>query len=311
MNYRSLFGPVHSRRLGVSLGIDFVDSKRCSLDCIYCECGRTASLSTVRAEYVRAETIIAELTDFLAGAPRLDYITFGGSGEPTLNTAIGPVVRFIKSSFPQYKCALLTNGTLLHLPEVRQEALPFDIVLPNLDAVSPEAFTKINRPHADLDNSVIINGLIAFRAEYKGTIWLEMFIVPGINDTPEEIALIKEASLRIAPDRVQLNTLDRPGACDWVMPAPLTLLQSIARDLAPLPVEIITRNARNLALWKKGDVSLDAVQSLIARRPSTVEEIASLSGLTINESLGLLSTLIEKKALSSHTVGNRTFYRIF
>jgi wyosine [tRNA(Phe)-imidazoG37] synthetase (radical SAM superfamily) len=311
MNYRYLFGPVQSRRLGVSLGIDLVETKRCSLDCVYCECGSTAELSLERAEHIPAHAIIAELNHILSGNPALDYITFGGSGEPTLNTAIGPVVRFIKSSYPQYKCALLANGTLLYLPEVRKDILPFDIVLPNLDAVSHTAFEKLNRPHKNLHNRTIIEGLIAFRREYAGTIWLEVFIVPGINDTPSEIALIRATALRIKPDRLQLNTLDRPGTCDWVKPAPLDRLQAIARDLAPLPVEIISRQSADPALWKAMEVTADSIRSFIARRPSTIEEIAALTGITINETALVLDSLLDTGSITSHTVGNRTFYRTF
>jgi wyosine [tRNA(Phe)-imidazoG37] synthetase (radical SAM superfamily) len=311
MNYRYLFGPVQSRRLGVSLGIDLVETKRCSLDCVYCECGSTADLSLERAEYIPATAIIAELDDFLSRTPALDYITFGGSGEPTLNTAIGPLIRFIKSSYPRYKCALLTNGTLLYLPEVRKAIFPFDIVLPNLDAVSHTAFEKLNRPHKNLQNRTIIEGLIAFRREYAGTIWLEVFIVPGINDTPSEIALIRATALRIKPDRLQLNTLDRPGTCDWVKPAPLDRLQAIARDLAPLPVEIISRHSADPALWKAMEVTADSIRSLIARRPSTIEEIAALTGITINETALVLDSLLKTGSITSPTVGNRTFYRTF
>jgi wyosine [tRNA(Phe)-imidazoG37] synthetase (radical SAM superfamily) len=311
MNYKTLFGPVNSRRLGISLGVDCLDTKRCSLDCVYCECGATTALTTERAEYVPADTMIAELTDYLKSAPRLDYITFGGSGEPTLNSGIGKVIRFLKESFPHYRCALLTNGTLFSLPEVRRDALPFDIVLPNLDAVSQGLFGRLNRPQSGLDNAAVIDGLAAFRAEFSGVIWLEVFICPGINDSPEEVRLIREASMRIAPERVQLNTLDRPGTCDWVVPAPLALLQSIARDLAPLPVEIISRNAADPALWNKQDISPDSIRSLIARRPSTLEEVASISGLTINETNGMLSALVDQKSITVHTVGNRSFYRIF
>ncbi len=243
MNYKHLFGPVQSRRLGISLGIDLVGAKICSLDCVYCECGSTATLTLERQEYVRADAIIGELKDYLKSRPKLDFITFGGSGEPTLNTGFGRVVRFIKESYPEYPCALLTNGTLFYLPDVRRDALPFDLVLPNLDAVSNTAFARLNRPDMELDNGRIIEGLVAFRKEFKGPIWLEVFIVPGINDNDAELKLLKEAALKINPDRVQLNSLDRPGACDWVAPATGDHLRAIARSFAPLPVEIISRNA--------------------------------------------------------------------
>jgi wyosine [tRNA(Phe)-imidazoG37] synthetase (radical SAM superfamily) len=310
-NFKHLFGPVQSRRLGVSLGIDLVDTTRCTLDCVYCECGSTSLLSITRNECVPAKEIIAELADLLSVSPELDYVTFGGSGEPTLNTGIGEVVRYIKATYPRYKCALLTNGTLFTLPEVQRDCAPFDLVLPSLDAASQEAFEKINRPAPGLDVTTIIEGLIVFRRGFHGMIWLEVFIVPGINDTEKEVRLLKRAITAIKPDRVQLNTLDRPGTCAWVVPASLEQLRSIAASLAPLPVEIITRQAQNFTLWNRAAVSPETVRSLLVRRPSTIEEIATLTGLTINETAQLLEGMVKTGAITTHTVNHRTFFRIF
>jgi wyosine [tRNA(Phe)-imidazoG37] synthetase (radical SAM superfamily) len=310
MNYTHLFGPVQSRRLGVSLGVDMVTAKTCSLDCAYCECGRTEVLTLERKEYVPANELIAELTDYLKTGPSLDYITFGGSGEPTLNTGLGRVIRFLKKDFPEYRCALLTNGTLFFLPAVRKECMKFDVVLPNLDAVSRAVFKKINRPHRELDNEKIIKGLSAFRDEYKGMIWLEIFIVPGINDTPEELDKIIESARTINPDRVQLNTLDRPGVCDWVKPASVERLTTIAGFFSPLPVQIISREKTSSSLWESSGVNQDTIRSLIARRPSTADEISRMAGLTINQTVAMLSALIATRAVIPYSVGTRTFYRI-
>jgi wyosine [tRNA(Phe)-imidazoG37] synthetase (radical SAM superfamily) len=310
MNYSCLFGPVRSRRLGVSLGIDLVHSKICSLDCVYCECGKTTDLTLERKEYADISKVISELNDFLSKEPALDYITFGGSGEPTLNTGIGRLLGFLKDTYPQYKCALLTNGTLLHLPDVRDELLRFDVVLPSLDAVSDEVFAKVNRPHRGLDNRAVIGGLIEFRKSYKGVIWLEVFIVPGINDTPRELSLFREAIEKIRPDRVQLNSLDRPGTCGWVRPASIEKLEEIAAFLSPLPVEIISRGTAAVPPAPATDRSLDSIVALIARRPSTVEEIASLKGLTINQASEIISTLLKTGRISPQQTGNRLFYRV-
>jgi wyosine [tRNA(Phe)-imidazoG37] synthetase (radical SAM superfamily) len=311
MEYSYLFGPVQSRRLGVSLGIDVIHSKTCSLNCVYCECGRTTELTLDRREYADTGKIIAELTNYLSGKPTLDYITFGGSGEPTLNTGTGRILRFLKEHYPAYKCALLTNGTLLYLPEVREELLPFDVVLPSLDAVSDRVFAKVNRPHGKLLNRTIIQGLIDFRKEYKGLLWLEVFIVPGINDTPSELALFRESIKEINPDRVQINSLDRPGACDWVQPASRGKLQDIAGFFSPLPVEIISRRASGATapLPQKADGSPDAILAMIARRPSTVEEIAALAGLDINQANKILSALEDSKRIEKQTGGDNSFYR--
>ncbi|MCU0608921.1 MAG: radical SAM protein [Chitinispirillaceae bacterium] len=310
MAYKHLFGPVQSRRLGVSLGLDLVKSNICSLNCVYCECGLTEKLTTERKEYVSADEIIVELTHYLASSPALDFITFGGSGEPTLNSGLGRVLAFIRNKYPQYRCALLTNGTLLWHPDVRKEILPFDVVLPSLDAVSDSVFSKINRPLRELDNARIIDGLVSFRDEYAGTILLEIFIVPGVNDTAEEIALFREACLRIRPDRVQLNTLDRPGPCAWVRPATPEQLGEIAKALFPLPVEIVSRSADTPAATshRLKAASEESLLNLIFLRPSTVEEIAAAAGLTINQTGPILDALKASGAVMTRTVGSRTLF---
>ena len=145
-----LFGPVNSRRLGISLGVDLVPHKTCSLNCVYCECGDTTTLTSAIAEYVPTGDVIAELDGYLSGSPRLDVVTFSGSGEPTLHAGIGKILRHLKERYPQYKVAVLTNGTLLHDPGVRKSIAMADIVVPSLDAVGPEAFARICRPAAGI-----------------------------------------------------------------------------------------------------------------------------------------------------------------
>jgi wyosine [tRNA(Phe)-imidazoG37] synthetase (radical SAM superfamily) len=311
MDYSCLFGPVQSRRLGVSLGVDMVRAKICPLNCVYCECGPTTSLTLKRKEYVPSEKIIRELKTFLEKTPSLDYITFGGSGEPTLNTGIGRVVRYLKKHFPRYRLALLTNGTLFYLPEVRKECADFDLVLPNLDAVSKDMFTKINRPHSGLDNTAVIKGLSIFKKEFKGAVWLEIFIVPGFNDTPRELQALADAARTINPDRVQLNTLDRPGVCKWVRPATVNELRSISGIFAPLPVEIITRIERTTRPTKKNQVKHKSLLSLVSRRPSTMVEIAGMTGLPHSEVSAVLSLLVASGRITSYKIGSRIFYRTY
>jgi wyosine [tRNA(Phe)-imidazoG37] synthetase (radical SAM superfamily) len=211
MAYKHLFGPVPSRRLGTSLGVDLVPFKVCSFNCIYCEVGATTNLTLERSEYVPVDAVLAELEDFLSTNPPLDYITFSGAGEPTLNSGIGRIVTHIKERYPQYKLALITNSSLFGDPTLRAEIAAVDLVLPSLDAVSPKVFARLNRPNHALSIDEIVEGLIAFRLESEATMWLEIFLSPGINDTPEELAALKAACSRIQPHSIQLNTLDRPG----------------------------------------------------------------------------------------------------
>ncbi|MBD3346552.1 MAG: radical SAM protein [Chitinivibrionales bacterium] len=273
-----LFGPVPSRRLGVSLGIDLVPHKTCSLNCVYCECGKTTELTLERKEYVPTQAIIDELREYLSRTPPLDYITFAGSGEPCLHNGLGTIVTFLKKEFPSYKTALLTNGTLLYLKEVRDAIMPIDLVLPSLDAVLPQTFRKVNRPHPSLDLKRTIEGLVTFAKEYKGEILLEIFIIPDINDTPEELSAFKEIIKKITPARTQLNTLDRPGACSRVVPASRKRLEEIAEYFAPLKTEIIARQAtRRAAKPSEQDLS-SIILALLKRRPCTIEDLAAGTG---------------------------------
>jgi wyosine [tRNA(Phe)-imidazoG37] synthetase (radical SAM superfamily) len=310
VKYRYLFGPVPSRRLGMSLGVDMIPAKVCNLNCIYCECGPTATKTNDRKEYADSDAVIAELRHFLATSPSLDFVTVTGSGEPTLNTGLAAVISFLKTDFPSYKTALLTNGTLLGIPDVRKAAMIFDYVLPSLDAVSDSAFASVNRPHPQLRNSAIIRDIADFARRYKGVLWLEVFIVPGANDSPTELTLLKEAAQAIAPARIQINTLDRPGAVDSVKPASQKRLAEIAAFFSPLPVEIISRQfAVHTGIPEFAELE-SGVMSTLRRRPSTVEDIAATSGRTINEITALLSALVRDRTITPETVDTRIFYKI-
>jgi len=233
------YGPVHSRRLGRSLGVDVIPHKTCSLDCIYCECGATNALTLERKEYYPTGEIIASLEQVLKDKPNLDFITFAGSGEPTLHTGLGKIISFIKNKYPQYKVAVLTNATLLNDPSVIQDLGKADLIVPSLDAVSMEAFQKINRPAANLTPETIISGIKNLKNNFNGEIWLEIFIIPGINDHETELDLFKDAISKLGIKKVQLNTLDRPGAVSWLKPVSKEYKKEIASKLGD--VEIVNR----------------------------------------------------------------------
>ena len=190
-----LYGPVPSRRLGLSLGIDLIPYKICSFNCIYCECGATTDLSIERKEFKPVDEIIEELDEYLEQGPELDYITFSGSGEPTLYLHMDKIIDFLKDNYPQYNTALLTNSSLLSNKEIRKEINKLDLIVPSLDSVFEDNFRKINRPHADIKLEDIIDGLIELRKEFDGQIFLEFFIVPGINDNEKEFQRIKELNI--------------------------------------------------------------------------------------------------------------------
>ena len=226
-----IFGPVPSRRLGRSLGVDLVPYKTCTLDCIYCDLGRTTNKTTSRQSFVSPKEIQRELELTLSVLDKKpDFITLSGSGEPTLNNNIGQIIRGIKeiTSIP---VAILTNSSLLSLDEVRRDLSEADVVLPSLDAITPALFEYINRPHASLRIEEIISGLIQFRKQYRGQIWLEILFCRGVNDGKDEVEKLKKVIEKIEPDRVQLNTPVRPPAEDFAFPLTLAQLEEIRERL--------------------------------------------------------------------------------
>lgn len=217
---RYVFGPIASRRLGRSLGVDLVRAKTCSLDCVYCEAGATTRHTLERTEAVPVDDVIAELRSLLSTAPELDYVTFSGAGEPTLNSRIGDVIAFLKKEFPQYRTCLLTNACGFFDPALRLELTGLDVVIPSLDASNEEEFQKINRPAPELTFEMLMAGLRAFCQESSARILLELFIVPGVNDSPESVERFAGLIRTLRVDRIQLNMLDRPGVASWVVPPP-------------------------------------------------------------------------------------------
>ena len=281
--YKHLFGPVPSRRLGMSLGVDLVPHKVCSLNCIYCECGRTTNLTLERKEYVFYEEVIKELKHYFDTHPAPDYITFSGSGEPVLNSCIGDVLQFIKQNKPEIPVAVLTNGTLFTDKQVRNELLTTDVVLPSLDAASDLTFHKINRPFHKLNIKEYIQGLIDFRNEYKGKIWLEVFILPGYNDSTKDLELLKEAFINIKPDIVQINTLDRPGTVEDLNPASTEELKQIADFWNLDNVEIIAAAPKRKNINSYRTDMETAILGTISRRPCTLDDLVKILGTHINE----------------------------
>lgn len=309
MTYKHLFGPVPSRRLGLSLGVDLVPHKTCSLDCVYCETGATTAHTTTRAEYVSTEAVLAELNHYLADSPQLDTLTFSGAGEPTLHSGLGRIIEYVKQRWPQYRLALITNGTLLGDAALRAELGGLDLILPSLDAVTPEVFAKVNRPAAGLDPLSMIEGMAALRRETGVEMWLEVFLVAGLNDTPGELALLRQAIERIQPHRVQLNTLDRPGTESWVQPLTREQLEQVARDWAPLPVEIIAKVAKKATVSNTADLE-SAIVAMVERRPCTAEDLASGLGADLEEVKRSLKVLTRERKLRVRTAERGNFYLI-
>lgn len=309
-----LFGPVHSRRLGRSLGIDVVPYKTCSLNCIYCEVGATTDLTDTPVMFFPPEKIIRELSDFLKTSPELDVITFSGAGEPLLYEGIGEIVRFLKSHERQYRLALLTNGTLLHRPEIRDKIRDIDIVLPSLDAGTEEVFQRVNRPAEGCTLTQLVDGISALSREFEGEIWLEIFLVPGINTSPEELEQIHRHVQRINPTRIQLNTLDRPGTEPWVRPMLRSEMERIAEIFSPIRVDIAGSSRQDQHKEIPGEkVRIDQIRERIldtvSRRPSTLDDVAMMAGLTAEQVLPHLIALESDSRIERIRQNNGTFYR--
>ena len=301
-----IFGPVPSRRLGRSLGIDLVPYKTCTFDCIYCDLGRTTYKTTFRKSYVSTEEVQRELELTLLGLDKKpDYITLSGSGEPTLNQNIGDIIHTIKhwTSIP---VAVLTNGSLLSIQEVRKDLIEADVVLPSLDAINDVTFQCLNRPHPSLEIDEIISGLIQFRKQYRGQIWLEVVFCRGINDDKEEIERLKGVIERIQPDRVQLNTPVRPPAEEFAYPLTLAQLEEIRERLGD-KAEIISEFAAPMG-EELNTIKDTEILNLIKRRPCTTEDISKALGLHLNEVVKYLDKLMEEGVVHYRTYEHRGYY---
>jgi wyosine [tRNA(Phe)-imidazoG37] synthetase (radical SAM superfamily) len=300
-----LFGPVNSRRLGLSLGVDVIPPKTCTFDCIYCEVGRTTHLTLERRSYaVRA--IIQEIQEYFQDAHITpDYITLAGSGEPTLNAGIGEIITTIKT-ITALPVAVLTNGALLYQAEVRRELTAADVVLPSLDTAREGSFRRINRPAAGLTLEMILTGLEAFRQECDGQMWLEIMLLRGINDQEPELAALKKAIARISPDKVQLNTAVRPvvDAC----------AQALNRDEMAAIAVYLGEGAEVVAVFDRAGgagatVEDSAFVDMLARRPMTAKDLAQALGLPLAQVEKRLNRLQAAGLISQDFYQREGFYR--
>ncbi len=214
-----VFGPVPSRRLGKSLGIDTIPLKTCNWNCVYCQLGRSMPLTNERREYIPVDNILAEAEQVLKSHKdgEIDWVTFVGSGEPTLHSHLGEVIRGVKN-MTALPVAVITNGSLLYLPKVRQELSVADAIMPTLDAGNPKLYRKINRPHPQATFERLVYGLVAFRKEYQGKLWVEVMLVHEMNDTTQALEDIAKVLETVKPDAVHINLPTRPPVETWVQP---------------------------------------------------------------------------------------------
>jgi len=300
-----LYGPVPSRRLGFSLGVDLLPFKTCSMDCVYCQLGGGAKTTVRRRSFVPVETVLAEIEDVLRSGTRVDAVTFSGSGEPTLHPGLGRLIREIKRR-TEIPVIVLTNSSLLTRPSVRRDVAAADIVVPSLDAATEGGFRKVNRPHPTLSAAKIISGLAAFRKAYPGQIWLEVLLVKGQNDRPADLRALKEAIRRIRPDRVQLNTVVRPPAEFSARPLSAREMKGI-RTILGGRTEIIADFKTSGRPPAATDLS-GRILAFVRRRPETAEKIAGALGATIAAVRLTCRSLAKKGVIRSVVHGGRVFF---
>jgi wyosine [tRNA(Phe)-imidazoG37] synthetase (radical SAM superfamily) len=263
--------------LGLSLGVDLVPRKLCSYDCVFCQVGRTTDQRLQRAEHVPTARVLAELGAWFDGGGRADCVTLAGSGEPTLHSRFGEVLAAARRRGA--RCALLSNGSLMHLPDVRRDAGLADVVKVSLSAWDEASFRRINRPHPDLRFGALFEGLRCLGREVRGELWLEVFVVPGANDEPPQMARIAALAREIAPARVHLNTAVRPAPDPGVTAAPRARMDELASLFEPRAEVVAEFRGPEGGGACAGPADDEAVVAMLARHPCTAREAAASLGV--------------------------------
>lgn len=293
----NIFGPVPSRRLGRSLGVDVIPPKTCSYDCVYCESGRTTHLTVKRADFVEPDQVLQQLENYFQQHPGgAEVITFSSAGEPTLYKPLGTLLRAIKKRFSDLPLVVLTNGSLLWQAEVRADLMAADRVVPSLDAATPEVLQRINVPHPSLELGRILEGIKAFRRDYKGQFYLEVLMVAGCNDNPKHLAVLRKEIEALNADQIELNTVVRPPPQPDVLGLTEQELRAVARSLPPGNLRIIGRYCGSARAERQSCLAL-RVMELVRRRPCSIIEMAASMGLELSELDATLSRLEDRGVL--------------
>lgn len=301
--YRYLFGPVPSRRFGRSLGVDLTPHKTCSLDCVFCQLGRTTKKTVTRKAYVPTDAVLDEIEKWLKTDGRADYITLSGAGEPTLHSRFGEILEFIHthSTIPT---VLLTNGTLLYRPEVREAACHADIVKVSLSAWDQTSYGWVNRPHPKSSFDRLVEGQKTFRTQFEGRLWMEVFLVGGMNAMPSDVRKIAALARQIAPDRIQLNTAVRPPSEDFAATLSKEQMAPLTHLFQP-PAEIIA-DFRGDSKKVRGNAN--AILAMLQRRPCTSAQIENAFGMHVNEVAKYLGRLLRNDQIRAEHRNRDVFY---
>jgi wyosine [tRNA(Phe)-imidazoG37] synthetase (radical SAM superfamily) len=309
-----VYGPVPSRRLGLSLGINVIPFKTCTLDCVYCQCGRTTKKTTERRSFFPANDIIAAVRAAVREWSRtrshspISYLTFAGEGEPTLNKDIGRIIRRLKREF-SIPVAVITNSTLLTDPQVRRDIYPADLIVPSLDAADQRIFARVNRCRRDLRVADIIEGLKLFRRRYRGRMWLETMLVKAINDSVEHVVALRKAAWEIRPDRVQLNTVVRPPAEKFARPLSPDDLEQIQCLFGPNTDIIGEAKDKGPRTKDKAKTQSDEViVATVQGRPVTKLDLVSSLGIPPRQIEAALHRLLRSGRIKLVDFQGKRFY---
>ncbi len=302
--FHYLFGPVPSRRLGRSLGVDVTPGKTCSFDCRFCQCGPTRNLTTDREEFAPIEDVCDELSRWLAGGGSADVITFAGSGEPTLYSRLGELIGWIKAQ-TGLPVVVLSNGTLFHRQLVRDDLQKADIVKTSLSAWDEPSFQTVNRPAPGVSFHQLLAGARDFRAVYSGQFWLEVFVINGVNSDPDTLRKIAAIAETIGPDTIHLNTAVRPPADKSILPVSETQLAACC-DLFTPKAEIIASFGAEGHTGRNDPAEL---AGLIRRHPATAEQLAALAGVHAEEIIATLAPLVADGTLQTEENDGEMYYR--
>ncbi len=303
-DYKYLFGPVPSRRFGRSLGIDLTPHKKCSLDCVFCQLGRTGQKSVSRENFVPIGEVLAEIAHWLEHDGSADYLTLSGSGEPTLHAGFGQVLDYLKDK--PIPSVLLTNGTLLTDPEVRRAAGLAKVVKVSLSAWDQASFEWVNRPHETLCFDRVVDGLRKFRENFDGRLWLEVFLLAGMNAMPGHVEKIAAIAKTFKPHRIHLNTIARPPAEDFAAPVSMAQMQTLVTCFNP-PAEIAAGFSTNRS--QRVIANEANILSMLKRRPCTMKQIEDAFGLHINEVSKVLGQLMQADQICADLRNQDVYYR--
>jgi wyosine [tRNA(Phe)-imidazoG37] synthetase (radical SAM superfamily) len=300
-----VFGPVPSRRLGFSLGVDIIPRKYCNFDCIYCQVGKSTSKDVKRTKFFEPEIISREVISAAQCAEKVDFITFSGSGEPTLNKNLGTIIKIVKE-FLTTPIAVITNSSLLYDEDVRTDLMNADVVLPSLDAASEEMFQRINRPQTNVNLMDILKGLTIFRKHFKGSMWLEIMLLKGMNDTDKELQNLKEIVNDLAPDKIHLNTVTRPPSEKHAYPLSQKELE-IVRKFFDNRCEVISSFEKN-GVQKQQDEWGGMIIDILKRRSLTIQDIIKVTGASSLQVDNELTAMENKGLIKAYRLGEEVYY---